>query len=227
LSAIFDSISEPIARRVTAGLAKIGLVLRSRAWKGAGTAGVTPTQGHALGLLRDAPDGMRLAALAKLLGISAPTASDAMNALVAKGLVAKMPGADRRSISLVLTAEGEGAADRTREWPGFLAEAVDTLPPDEQAGLLRGLVKVIRALQVKGDIPPQRMCVSCHYFRPCAHEDRLNPHHCAYVDAAFGDRHLRLNCGEHQIASADEQEVHWRRFAGPTEGADFVEGGAH
>lgn len=213
MSAIFDSISEPIARRVTTGLAKIGLVLRSRAWKGAATAGVTPTQGHALGLLRDAPDGMRLAALAKLLGISAPTASDAMNSLVAKGLVAKMPGADLRSISLVLTADGEAAADRTREWPGFLAEAVDTLPPEEQAGLLRGLVKVIRALQVKGDIPPQRMCVSCHFFRPFVHQDGLNPHHCVYVDAAFGDRHLRLNCGEHQTAGLEEQEAHWRRFA--------------
>ena len=215
MSAIFDSISEPIARRVTAGLAKIGLVLRSRAWKGAGAAGVTPTQGHALGLLREAPDGMRLAALAKLLGISAPTASDAMNALVLKGLITKMPGPDRRSINLVLTQEGAAAADRTRDWPDFLAEAVDTLPAGEQAGLLRALVKVIRALQIKGDIPIQRMCVSCRFFRPRVHDDELNPHHCAYVDAAFGDRHLRLNCGEHQTASQEEQDAHWQRFAEP------------
>jgi hypothetical protein len=68
LSAIFDSISQPISLRVTAGLTKIGLVLRSRAWKGAGAAGVTPTQGNALGMLRDAPDGMKLSAVAKMLG---------------------------------------------------------------------------------------------------------------------------------------------------------------
>jgi DNA-binding MarR family transcriptional regulator len=215
MSAIFDSISEPVARRVTAGLAKIGLVLRSRAWKGAGNAGVTPSQGHALALLRDAPEGLRLAGLAKLLGISAPTASDMVNALVAKGLVAKQPGPDRRSINLVLTPEGEASADRTREWPDFLADAVDTLPAVEQAGLLRGLVRVIRALQVNGDIPMQRMCVSCHFFRPYAHDDPVNPHHCAYVDAPFGDRHLRLNCGEHRLADAAEQEAHWQRFIAP------------
>lgn len=212
MTAIFDAISEPIAKRVTSGLAKIGLVLRSRAWKGAGTAGVTPTQGHALGLLRDAPDGMRLGAIAKLLGISAPTASEAMNTLVTKGLAAKTPGLDKRSISLVLTPEGEALADQTREWPDFLADAVDTLDAAEQAALLRALVKVIRALQVRDEIPHQRMCVTCEHFRPFAHADLLNPHHCAYVDAAFGDRHLRLNCPEHAEAPASAQEDAWERF---------------
>lgn len=212
MSAIFDSISEPIARRVTAGLAKIGLVLRSRAWKGAGPAGLTPTQGHALALLRDAPEGLRLAALAKLLGISAPTASDAVTSLVTKGLVSKLPGPDRRSINLVLTPEGDSAAERTRDWPDFLADAVETLPAGEQAALLRGLVRVIRSLQVSGEIPAQRMCVTCRFFRPYEHDDNLNPHHCAYVDAAFGDRHLRLNCGEHASAEPAEQEAHWQRF---------------
>lgn len=212
MSAIFDSISEPISRRVTAGLAKIGMVLRSRAWKGAGSAGVTPTQANAISLLREAPDGMKLSAVAKMLGVSAPTASDAMNALVAKGLVVKQAGADKRSISLVLSPEGEAAADQTREWPGFLADAVETLEPGEQAAFLRSLVKVIRSLQVTGAVPLQRMCVSCRYFRPYAHDDELNPHHCAYVDAAFGDRHLRLNCAEHVEAAADDQAEAWRTF---------------
>ncbi|MBA4228557.1 MAG: MarR family transcriptional regulator [Hyphomonas sp.] len=210
---MFDSISEPISRRVTAGLTKIGLVLRSRAWKGAGSAGVTPTQGNALGMLRDAPDGLKLSEVAKTLGISAPTASDAINALVTKGLVVKQAGADRRSISLALSLEGEAAADRTREWPEFLADAVETLDPAEQAGLLRALVKVIRSLQASGDVPLQRMCVSCRFFRPYAHDDGVNPHHCAYVDAPFGDRHLRLNCAEYVEAEAGDQAIAWQAFA--------------
>ncbi|MGF7146443.1 DNA-binding MarR family transcriptional regulator [Sphingomonas zeicaulis] len=219
MSAIFDSMSEPIARRVTAGLAKIGLVLRTRAWKGAGSAGVTPTQGQALALLRDAPDGMGLRALAKLLGVSPPTATDAVNTLVSKGLVGKAPGPDRRSISLILTPQGVDLAERTREWPDFLADAVDTLDPVEQAAFLRAVVKVIRALQVNGDVPPQRMCVNCTFFRPNVHRDTANPHHCAYVDAPFGDRHLRLACPEHQLADVEEQEAAWRRFA-PLPGTD-------
>src|SRR5690349_19286258 len=112
------------------------MVLKSRAWKGAGPAGVTPTQGHALGVLRGLPNGIRLAALAELLGVSAPTASDTVNALVAKGLVAKEPGSDRRSIGLKITAAGEALADRTAEWPDFLARAVDALEPEEKTAFL-------------------------------------------------------------------------------------------
>jgi len=214
MTAIFDAISEPIAKRVTSGLAKIAIVLRSRAWKGAGPAGVTPTQGQALGLLREAPEGMRLGALAALLAVSAPTASDAVNSLVAKGFAAKERGPDKRSIAIRLTDKGEALADRAAEWPDFLARAVEALEPEEQAGLLRALVKLIRRLQESGDIPPQRMCVTCRYFRPYAHTDPLNPHHCAYVDAPFGDRHLRLNCREQEEAEPGERERNWARFSG-------------
>ena len=106
MPAIFDAISEPVARRVAAGLARIGLVLRSRAWKGATPAGVTPTQAQALALLGDAPAGMRLSTLAQALGVSAPTASDMVGSLVAKGLARKKPGPDKRSLALRLTPEG-------------------------------------------------------------------------------------------------------------------------
>jgi DNA-binding MarR family transcriptional regulator len=210
---IFDTISEPIARRVTAGLVRIGHVLRSRAWKGAGPAGVTPTQGHALGLLRDAPEGLPLGTVASRLGVSAPTASDAMNALVAKGLVLKAPGAKPRSISLRLTPTGEALADATRDWPAFLADAIETLEPAEQAAFLRMLVKIIRAMQLSGDIAPQKMCVTCRYFRPNAHQGAAAPHHCAFVDAPFGDRHLRLNCPEQEDATGETQAANWQSFA--------------
>jgi DNA-binding MarR family transcriptional regulator len=212
MTAIFDAISEPVARRVTAGLAKIGLVLRGRAWKGAGTAGVTPTQREALALLQDAPSGLRLSSLATLMCISAPTASDAVGALVAKNLVAKEPGPDRRSVNLRLTSAGETLLGSTSEWPDFLVRAVDTLEAAEQASFLRSLVKIIRALQLNGDIPLQRMCATCRYFRPNVHDGQLAPHHCAFVDAPFGDRHLRLNCAEQEPADAEFATENWARF---------------
>lgn len=210
--ATFDAISEPIARRVTAGLARIALVLRSRAWKGAGLTGVTPTQGQVLGLLRGLPNGIRLTAVAQLLGVSAPTASATVNSLVAKGLVVKEPGSDRRSIGLRITPAGEALAGRTAEWPDFLTRAVDALEPGERTAFLRSLVKIIRALQENGDISAQRMCVTCRYFRPFAHAADANPHHCAFADAPFGDRHLRIDCAEHGAAESAAQNENWQRF---------------
>lgn len=212
MTAIFDAISEPVARRVTAGLAKIGLVLRSRAWKGAAPTGVTPSQGQALALLRESRDGLRLGSLAHLLGVAPPTATQMVQVLVAKGLVTKEPGPDRRSPSLVITPEGRAVADRSDDWPAFLARAVDTMPPEEQAAFLVSLVKIVRTLQEVGDIPVQRMCVTCRHFRPYAHSDPLAPHHCAFVDAPFGDRHLRLNCAEQEEALVEQKQRNWARF---------------
>ena len=214
MSAIFDALSEPASERITAGLARIGLAIRSRAWKGAGTAKLTPTQAQVLALLRGRRQGLSLSAVAEALSVTAPTASDAVASLVAKGLLSKSRGADRRAVVLTPTPEGLALADRAAEWPDFVARAVETLAPDEQGAFLRGLIKVIRAMQDAGDIPVQRMCVTCRHFRPYRHDDPVNPHYCAYVDAPFGDRHLRLDCGEQEEAPAEERCAAWDRFAG-------------
>lgn len=216
MTAIFDAISEPVAKRVTGGLAKIGLVLRSRAWKGATPAGITPSQAQALALLRESKDGLGPGSLAHLLGVAAPTATQMVQALVAKGLLVKGPGPDRRSVALRLTPEGRSVAERSDDWPAFLAHAVETLAPEEQAAFLRSLVKIVRALQEAGDIPVQRMCVTCRHFRPYAHPDPLAPHHCTYVDAPFGDRHLRLNCAEQDDATPEQREASWEGFSRPS-----------
>lgn len=214
MTAIFDALSEPVAKRVTAGLARVGQVLQTQAWRGAGSRGITPTQGKVLAFIRDAPGDVGLKAIAKHLGVSAPTASDAVNSLVTKGLAVKTRSSDKRALRLSLTLQGKNVALEADTWPEFLTAAVETLPSLEQAGFLKSLVQVIRALQVAGDIPPQAMCVTCRYFRPNVHADPTAPHQCDFVGAAFGDRHLRLNCAEHEPAPEDEQNAAWAGFFG-------------
>ena len=123
MSAIFDALSEPASERITAGLARIGLAIRSRAWKGAGPAGLTPTQAQVLALLRGRRQGLSLSAVAEALSVTAPTASDAVASLVAKSLLSKSRGADRRAVVLTPTPEGLALADRAAEWPDFVARA--------------------------------------------------------------------------------------------------------
>jgi hypothetical protein len=36
------------------------------------------------------------------------------------------------------------------------------------------------------------------------HPEAAEPHHCAFVDAPFGNRALRLDCAEHEQAVAPE-----------------------
>jgi DNA-binding MarR family transcriptional regulator len=204
---------EPLARRVTTGLAKVGLALKQQAWAEAGGRGLTPTQGQVLALLRASPAGLRLGALAGQLGVTAATTSDSVAALHRKGLVAKLPmTGDGRAVLVRLTPAGIREAAAAAAWPDFLLEAVDELSPGEQAAFLRGLVTMIRTLQERGRIPVARMCVSCRFFQPFRYPDPDRPHHCAFVDAPFGDGGLRLDCPDHAPAPADQAARTWRAF---------------
>ena len=198
-------------------LAKIGMALKQQAWAEAGGRGLTPTQGQVLALLRANPDGLRLGVVAEQLGVTAATTSDSVTALHRKGLIAKQPTAgDGRGVVVVLTPNGSREAAAAAAWPDFLLEAVGELSTAEQATFLRALVAMIRTLQEKGRIPVARMCVSCRFFRPFRHNDPARPHHCAFVDAPFGDGELRLDCPDHRTAPADQAARNWQIFRDPT-----------
>ena len=211
---IFDGISDPMNQRLISGLAKIGLALKSHAWKDAGSQGLTPTQGAILALLRAKGTGeWRLFSISRALAVSAPTASEAVTALVRKGLVSKGRAAtDQRALLVQLTPKGRAEAERTAHWPDFLIAAVDELSPVEQEVFCRGLTKMIHALQERREVPISRMCVTCRHFRPSVYDDPDTPHHCAFVNAAFGERHLRFDCPEHDAAPVELRQENWNRF---------------
>ena len=208
---------QPLDKRVTVGLAKIGIALKQQAWAEAGGRGLTPTQGQVLALLRANPDGLRLGALAEQLGVTAATTSDSVTALQRKGLVTKEPMAgDGRGVIVLLTPTGTREAAAAAAWPDFLLEAVGELSTVEQATFLRALVSMIRTLQEKGRIPVARMCVSCRFFRPYQHDNPARPHHCAFVDAPFGDGELRLDCPDFRTAPDEQAAQTWLAFRAPT-----------
>jgi len=194
-----------VGERTLVALSKVGLALREQAWKDTAPLGLNPTQAQVLvTLARPGVSGLRLSAIADHLGVSAPTASDSVAALDAKGLVVMGPDPeDRRALSVTLTAQGRSLARELAEWPDLLLESVDVLDPTEEEALLRALLKVIRRLQERGRISPARMCLTCRYFRPHVHDDPRTPHHCDFVDAPFGDRSLRVDCLDHAPAGRD------------------------
>ena len=199
------------------GLAKIGMALRSHAWRSAAAQGLTPTQGEVLALLVAGDrGGLRLGELARQLGVRAPTASEAVSALARKALVVKSADpADARAVRVLLTDSGREEAARVASWPEFLMQAVGALSEAERVVFLRALVTMIRELQNSGRIPVARMCVSCTFFRPHVHPDPRRPHHCAFVDAPFGDGELRVDCPEQDPLSDRDALALWERYAHP------------
>ena len=201
------------ASRIVIALNKVALALRANDRTRSGRHGLHPTQAQILALLAARPSGLRLGQLATQLGVTSATTSDSVTALERKQLVQRSPSPDdARAIQVDLTAAGWREAIAIREWPDAMLHVVDDLDDDEQALLLRLLVKMIRSLQERRAIPAARMCATCRYFDPYAHAGSDKPHHCRFVDAPFADNDLRLDCVDHETASADLQEATWVRF---------------
>jgi DNA-binding MarR family transcriptional regulator len=211
---IFESVSHPISSRLREGLERVGAVLRSESWTATTALGLNPTQANILTFLagRNA-EAIRVKDIALQLGVSQPTATDSITALERKNLVQKVLSADdARSVRVKITGQGRKMLKTIGMSAWVTEESLAALAPDEQADFLLLLIKLIRSLQLKGAVPVQRMCVSCKHFRPNTYSDALNPHHCAFVNAAFGDRHLRLDCSDHETADPAAQAATWAAF---------------
>ncbi|MES9976752.1 MAG: MarR family winged helix-turn-helix transcriptional regulator [Candidatus Thiodiazotropha sp.] len=195
----FDEITEPLARRIADGLTRLASVARQLDWQAAEAAGLSPTQADLLRFVVSRPQGTRLTAAAAHSGIRKATASDAVSALERKALVRKYADtADGRAITLKVTAKGRKAAQK---WPASFEPIILGLTQNEQQVLLGLVIKMISQLQQRELIAPQRTCVSCRHFRKNVAPGTKTPHFCAFVDAPMAERHLRVDCPEHEAAA--------------------------
>ncbi|AUY51632.1 MarR family winged helix-turn-helix transcriptional regulator [Streptomyces sp. CB01881] len=184
------------------GLTRLGQAVRLSTWHNSGPTRLTPLQADILLHLAGDPRPRRQGEIVTALASTAPTVSDAVRALAAKELVDRQRDrADTRAVTLTLTEAGRAEAERLTVVPPPLREALDALGDDTVAAMLRGATTMIRVLQQHQAIPVSRTCVTCRFYRPDAHpENPREPHHCAFVDAPFGDGRLRLDCPDHEQA---------------------------
>lgn len=196
---IFDQISEPLDRRLADGLTRLAAVARQLDWQAAATAGLSPTQADILRFVASRPEGARLTAAAAHVGVRKATASDAVSALESKALLRKHADAsDARAVMLKATPSGHEIA---HSWPRSFAPVVAGLTQVEQEMLFGLVVKMIRQLQLRQLIAPQRTCVACRHFRENVAPGTSSPHFCAFVGAPMSDRHLRVDCAEYESAA--------------------------
>jgi DNA-binding MarR family transcriptional regulator len=207
----FDLHSLPIDHRLATGLYTIGRAVRHQERRHARAVGLSPTQSQILALLSD-DSADTPSAIADALGVSLPTISDSVRALVAKKLVTRTSSPhDHRATELRLTRAGRAEAQRAASLPEFLVSSLRMLSDSRQQVLLSVVVALLRAMQEEGHVPAQRMCLTCTFFRQRV-RDGARPHHCALVDAPMAPTHLRLACDEHAAAPAATQSAQWRQF---------------
>jgi len=73
------------------------------------------------------------------------------------------------------------------------------LEKGEQTQLYSIFIKLIRELQDAGRIPVARMCHTCRYFQPEAHDSKSRPHQCNLVGVPLGVQTVRIDCPEHEL----------------------------
>lgn len=213
-----EKTTDPLPHRLASALSKVSVSLKRRLWRDATARRISPLQAQVLAFLKQrSAHSATVSDITRMLGVSMPTASDVIAVLTRRGLLRKFrTEEDGRVFNVVLTARGRRRAEQVMGWPDFLLWAAELLPVEEQESLLRTLVKLIKAIQDRGEIPVARMCVTCAHFRPYVHQDAQRPHHCALVDAPFGDRLIRVDCNEHEPAAPDRQERQWEAFVSRT-----------
>jgi DNA-binding MarR family transcriptional regulator len=195
----FDEITEPLDRRLAEGLTRLAAVARQLDWESAESAGLSPTQADILRFVASRPGGVRLTAAADHAGIRKATASDAVATLARKALVRKQADAlDARAVALRPTAKGQRTAEA---WPVSFQSVIEGLSAAEQSLLFGLVVKMIRQLQQRGLIAPQRTCVTCRHFRENRAPGTNAPHYCTLVGAPMAEHHLRVDCPEHESAA--------------------------
>lgn len=197
--------------QILSGIGRLVLFWRTSQWKTSAAQGLNPAQAEILSRLAVQP--ARASDLAAQLGITTASLSDSISALATKGLATRRPDpSDGRAQLVTPTAEGSAVAARLPSAPPALLDVIGALPESDRAALLHALIGIIGGLQQVRAIPVQRMCLSCRYFHPFVHADTDKPHHCAFVDAAFGDADLRLDCSEHDEAPEQDRAHAWARF---------------
>jgi DNA-binding MarR family transcriptional regulator len=211
---ILEKTTDPLPHRLASALSKVSVSLKRRLWRDATMRRISPLQAQVLAFLRRQPNhSSTVSAITQMLGVTMPTASDVIAVLTRRGLLRKYrTEEDGRVFTVLLTARGRRRAEQVTGWPDFLQWAAELLPVEEQESLLCTLVKLIKSIQERGEIPIARMCVTCEHFRPYATQDPERLHHCALVNADFGDRLIRVDCPEQAPAPREQQDRQWQAF---------------
>ena len=186
----------PIDSRLSQGLAKLAMALHHEKRAVSLRHGLSVTQAQIV--VSAASEPSRLGDLAHRLGLGVATVSESVSAAEEKGLVVRVPDSvDARAVVVEATPRGREVSSRLAGWPDFMPDALELLTDEEQGLLLKMTITLIGRLQQEGRIPVARMCSTCTFFRPNVHDDDNAPHHCAFVDLAFGDHDLRIDCGDY------------------------------
>lgn len=200
------------AKKILSAMEKLMQVQRILLWDVAKIEGLSPIQIQFLIYLgRYRGNLCTVSSIALEFDLTKATVSDAINALVGKGMVSKRRGgSDRRCNVISLTAKGKNTLKRIASWQDRLLECVNSFSETEKSSTLLFLMKLIKLLYDDGIISRARLCITCENFIKGADDARRD--HCRLTGKALISGDVTIGCENYQLPRAGHQtgDLHQR-----------------
>jgi DNA-binding MarR family transcriptional regulator len=158
--------------------------------------GVTPLQIQLLELIADgAPPTSHVGELAREVGVTQPSASEAIASLEDKGHVTRaVDPADRRRSVITLTEQGTQLAAQLSSERETVRHALGVRKEADNAATLSVLVDLIATYHDAGIIGVVRACTTCAFLSDQADGTRF----CDELKISIAPSDLRVNCRSHE-----------------------------
>ena len=185
--------------RLLISLQRLSDMLKAMQWEQARLLGITPLQLQILLYVGyHTPEVNKAGNIATELQVSRPTISDAVGALVTKGLlVMQSDKRDRRSSALVLTETGGQVMEQATEYMGQLENVLDKRPAQEKSLLYQSVYSIIAGLMSPDKGGMQRMCYNCAHYSG----NKKRQHECLFLKKSLLSAELQLDCPVHSSLS--------------------------
>jgi DNA-binding MarR family transcriptional regulator len=161
--------------------------------------GLTALQSELLMAVARGGGARGVTALSRTLLLTQPTVSDALAALVKKGLVEVAPGVDKRTSTPRLTDRGREVAAEIKRCMSIISSAMQQLGGEDLRGLFHGLLKLAAGLYKAGVILEARICLTCKYL------SKRGGYYCSLLKAPISVEELRVDCPDHSSAARPAQ----------------------
>jgi DNA-binding MarR family transcriptional regulator len=185
--------------RLLLSLQRLGDMLKAMQWEQARQLGITPLQLQILLFAGHHPAAVnKVAYIAAELQLSRPTISDAVAALVTKGLLQmEEDKRDRRSFSLLPTDAGNTVLQQAEDYSAALNKILDKRPLSEKEGLYEAVFAVISGLSDNDKGGVQRACYTCAHYEG----NKRRQHACRYLNKKLSGAELQIDCMYHSSLS--------------------------
>jgi len=193
--------ADSITARVALALIRTGTATMTKETLAARSEGLPALQASLLIRIYSSPrDQCTVGALAESLGLTPPTISDSLKALVRKGLVDRRRSAkDGRVVFFNTTHRGRDVARRLGQWARPVEASIAEMSREDQGELMKLLTKILHDRVEEGIPIPEAMCVSCENFKMESWQDGV--YRCEGLDRELDPFSLKTDCPQHTPVS--------------------------